>query len=425
MKRRTLLKALAGGTLLSAPLLGRSNTPKAMGKRGSLKKLVVVFQRGGNDGLNTLIPVNPSEYNLYQNLRPDVHIPNADILSIPGNSFFGLHPALSELIPIYQAGSLGLIHAVGYPNPDRSHFESQAYMETAVPGNSLMGGWLNRYLSETSGPGLIRGLSVGYNIPQSVTGSLAVPVSANFGTSDISVDYTLNSSEELAYEQKIRDLFAMAPSPGNMEVYGTGGKIFQMIDSFSDRNLNNYVPENGANYPSSSFGSRVKHAAQMLKDDSSFLGVEVITIDQGGFDTHANQLNPANPTATDGTHYGLLRDLSRSMRAFFGDMGTRMNDVIFLVVSEFGRRAYQNLSNGTDHGTGGVALVMGHSVNGQVFNGGSNWPGLDNLYQGDLNWATDFRDIYWEILSRHIGVDNATLNTIIPGHTYSPVGFLS
>ncbi len=198
-----------------------------------------------------------------------------------------------------------------------------------------------------------------------------------------------------------------------------------MIDSFADRDLNNYTPENGAQYPNNSLGNRVKHAAQMLKDESTFLGVEVITIDQGGYDSRANQLDPANPVATNGGHYGLLSALSQSMSAFYTDMGsTRMNDIVFLVVSEFGRRAYQNRSNGTDHGTGSVAFVMGNSVYRQVYNGDANWPGLDNLYHGDLDWATDFRDIYWEIMSRHIGVDNATLNTIIPGHTYNPVGFI-
>ncbi len=427
MKRRMVIKALAGGALASPLLMGQPSRRVKVGKRGGLKKIVVVFQRGGSDGLNSLVPINPSEYALYQGLRPTLGLSLSDIVAIPGNSFFGLHPALSDLVPIIQAGDLSLIHAVGYPSPDRSHFESQSYFETAVPGNGLLSGWLNRFLVNTSGPGLIRGVAIGYNIPQSVTGSLAVPVSSNFGLSNVETDYRLEGAEVDAYEQKIRDLFALSPTPGNTELYSTGNKIFQMIDSFADRNLDDYLPENGAVYPINSFGNSVKHAAQMLKDDTAFLGIEVVTIDQQGYDNHAGQLDPANPTDPTGAHASKLSELGQGMAAFYTDMGpTRMDDIIFMVVTEFGRRAYQNDSNGTDHGTGGLAMVMGNPANGSIINDGADWPGLANLYEGDdLMWVTDFRDLYWEILSTHVGLDTATLNNIIPGHTYSPVGFIT
>ncbi len=427
MKRRIVLKALAGGALASPLLMGKPSRRVKVGKRGGLKKIVVVFQRGGSDGLNTMIPVDPTEYARYRGLRPNLGLPLNSIVSIPGNGFFGLHPALSDLVPIIQAGNLSMVHAVGYPSPDRSHFESQSYFETAVPGNGLLSGWLNRFLSNTSGPGLIRGIAIGYNIPQSVTGSLAIPVSTNFGLTNIETDYRLQGVEVDAYEQKLRDLFALSPTPGNTELYSTGNKIFQMIDSFANRNLNDYVPENGAVYPDTSFGRRVSHAAQMLKDDTTFLGIEVVTIDQSGYDNHAGQLDPANPTDPEGAHARRLVELGQGMSAFYNDMGpTRMNDIIFLVVTEFGRRAFQNNSNGTDHGTGSLAMVMGNPVNGAIINDGANWPGLTNLFQGnDLMWVTDFRDLYGEILSGHVGLDAATINNIIPGHTYSPVGFIT
>ena len=426
MKRRTVLKALAGGTAFAPALFGKGAPRRErVAKRGAIKKIVVLFQRGGNDGLNTIIPISGGQYGLLQGLRPSVRIPLADVVSIPGNSFFGLHPSLSDLVPIIQAGNLSIIHAVGYPSPDRSHFESQSFYETAVPGNALLDGWLNRFLFNTSGPGLIRGVSIGSNIPQSVTGPLAVPVSNNFGLTNIGVDPDLGGSDVDDYVQKVRDLYNLTPTAGNDSLYANGNRIFQMIDSFTDRNLNNYVPENGAQYPNSGLGNRVMHAAQMLKDDVSFLGLEVVTIDQGGYDNHADQLNTNNPTT--GRHANLLAEVGQCMSAFYTDMGpTRMDDVIFLVVTEFGRRAYQNDSDGTDHGTGAVVLVMGNPTNGQVINDGGDWPGLDNLYQGDdLMWVTDYRDIYWEILAQHVGVDTGTLNTIIPGHTHSPVGFMA
>ena len=427
MKRRTVLSALAGGLSCAPSLFGRRRPQTfRLGKRGGLKKIVVLFQRGGNDGLNTMIPITAGEYNIYQSLRPSLRIPLVSVLPVPGSGFFGLHPSLAPLVPIIQAGNLSMIHAVGYPMPDRSHFESQSYFETAVPGNSLMDGWLNRLLSSTTGPGLIRGIAIGSNIPQSVTGSVAVPVGTNFGLSTADIDYRLEGAEEDAYFQKIRDVYAETPTAGNESIYATGNKIFQMIDSFADRDLNSYIPENSAVYPSTSLGRRVMHAAQMLKDDTSFLGLEVVAIDQTGYDNHADQLDPTNPTDPNTPHAFLLQDLAQSMAAFNTDMGSRMDDVLFLVVSEFGRRAYQNSSNGTDHGTGSLVMVMGNPTNGQTINGDGAWPGLSNLLGGDdLDWTTDFRDIYWEILQQHLGLDNATLNTVVPGHTFSPVGFMT
>lgn len=427
MKRRTILKALAGSAITSSLMGSSFSRRKARG--ASQKKLVVLFQRGGNDGLNTIVPVDSAEYARYSSLRPTIKIPTGNLLSVNTTSFFGLHPALAPLQSIINAGHCSLLHAVGYPNSDRSHFESQAYFETAIPGNSLTDGWLNRLLSETTGPGLIRGISIGSSIPQSVTGSIAVPVSTNFGLSSVRVDERLDNDDVLkdALSDKVRQLYAQSPTSANSSVYDTGTKVFQMIENFSDRNLEEYLPENGAAYPDSRLGDRVKHAAQMLKDDPRDLGVEVITIDQNGYDTHANQIPEGGVTNTSGQHYRLLNELASAMQAFYTDLGqTRMNDIMFLVVSEFGRRAYENDSMGTDHGTGSVAMVMGGGVNGSVINGDGNWPSLNNLYQDDdLHWVTDFRDIYWEILNRHMGLNTSTIDQIIPGHTYSPVGIIS
>jgi len=429
MKRRDfVVSTMAGGMMLGRRSARAGARPSGL-KRGTIKKLVVLFQRGGNDGLNTMIPVDPGEYALYQNLRPSLAVPQTSMVNLPGAGFFGLHQAMQALVPMINAGDVSLIHAVGYPNPDRSHFESQAYYETAVPGNGLLNGWLNRYLSLTTGPGLIRGISIGSNIPQSVTGSVPVPVSDNFGRLDIGVDPYLEGPDADAYKLALRDLYQLPPTPGNQTIYDTGGKIFQMIENFSDRDWQapGFTPDNGAVYPNNSLGRKVMHAAQMLKDDTTFLGIEVVTIDQGGYDTHATQVNPANALATNQGQPRLLEELAQCMSAFYTDMGpTRMQDTLFLVLTEFGRRAYENDSLGTDHGTGALVMAMGPPLNGGYYNGDGDWPGLGSLYRGDdLMWVTDFRDIYWEILANHMGVDAPTLGNIIPGHAYSPVGFIS
>lgn len=433
MKRRLFLSLICG-TLVSGAHASPRSHPRR--RKSPVKKLVVLFQRGGNDGLNTMIPIESTQYGLYQALRPDLHVPQASISVIPSESFFGLHPALDPLIPIIDAGELSLIHAVGYPDPDRSHFESQAYLETSVPGNGLLDGWLNRYLANTAGPGLIRGISIGSNIPQSVTGAVAVPVSRNFGQLNLDVDNRLAQPQADTYRNTIAAIHQLPPTPSNDTIYDTGNKIFQMITSFADRDLDQYVPEHGAAYPTlpgssnpTDLALKIMHAAQMLKDDVTALDIEVVTIDHGSYDTHSSQVDPSDPLNLTRGQPALLNDLAGCMAAFHTDMGpARMADILFLVVTEFGRRAYQNDSWGTDHGTGSLAMVMGPGVTGAMFNGGEDWPGLEtvHLYQGhDLMWMTDFRDIYWEILERHMNVASGALSLIIPGHTPTPVGFLT
>lgn len=425
--RRTFMSALAGSVAGSHSLFAQQHSFKSRAprrRRGSLKKLVVLFQRGGNDGLNTLVPVDPTELNHYHDLRPTLGFPENGLLDLPNNSFFKMHPALAPLLPVLNAGHLSFIHGVGYPQPDRSHFSSQSFWETAIPGNGLADGWLNRFLKNTHGPGLIRGVHVGLNIPQMDAGSVTFPVSKNFGQLSIEADPSTGQNEQQAYRNRLREFYDLSTPPGYGDLYQAGRRIFDMTESFASRDLEAYQPEHGADYPNSIFGSYVKHAAQMLKDDS-FLGIEVVTINQGGYDTHAAQANPLALNDLDTDHARLLNELARAMAAFYTDMGpTRMNDIVFLVVSEFGRRAYENNSNGTDHGTGGLAWIMGNGVSGSHFGGGQHWPGLANLlHNQDLDWRTDFRDIYWEIMRNHLGVAAKDLDLIIPNHSYQPIGF--
>jgi uncharacterized protein (DUF1501 family) len=392
-----------------------------MRKRANGKKLLVVFLRGGNDALNTVIPVESSQYQYYQSYRPTLAVPLNQILP-SRHAEFGLHPSLAPLQAIHQNGSLSFVHCVGYPNPDRSHFESMAFLETAVPGNTLLDGWINRYLQATSGPGNVRGLAIGSTAPASVLGPIPVPVSTNFG--DILIkDDTLGPDDPPpgSLQQKLEALYALSPTPHQQNVYETGRSLVGMVDSFSERHLDSYLPNHGAVYPDTWFGNKIKHAAQMFRETPTPLNIEIITVDMDGYDTHAQQ------TDTTYGHPALLDELARSLAAFHTDMGPLMNDHVVLVVSEFGRRSYENDSSGTDHGTGSVAMVMGASVQGDVFCG-SGWPGLapGNLFEGeDLDWTVDFRDIYWEILKEHMGLDPAALSQIIPGHVPTPIGFFT
>jgi len=421
MKRRDFMNILAAGTAAGAiPQYAFSRSSLRKSPRAGGKKMLLIFLRGANDALNTVIPIESGQHSLYMGYRPTLGIPAAS--TIPTNhSDFGLHPNLAPLQSIHQNGHLSFVHCVGYPNPDRSHFESMAYMETAVPGNTLLQGWLNRYLQNTTGDGgLIRAISIGSTTPQSMMGHIPVPTSNNFGKMKIGDDTLPDGGTPPGeLQQLLDDMYQLTPTFGNQEIYDTGKTIFQMVQNFSDRDKDTYVPENGAVYPDTWTGGKIKHAAQMLKDTPSALNVEVASIDMDGYDTHAQQ------GAADG-HPALLTELAGSLGAFYTDMGsTRMNDVLVLVISEFGRRAYENDSAGTDHGTGGVAMVMNNNVAGTVHLG-SGWPGLEegNLYGGDLNWVNDFRDIYWEIMLQHMQVTTTELEQIIPGHSYTPLGIL-
>lgn len=429
MKRRTMLGAMGAGLglMLGNPAKARERRRPRIGKGGTPKKMLVIFQRGGNDGLNTLIPAYGDQKNRYRKLRPDIYIRDSAQIAVPGTSFFGLHNAMAPLQPLMNQGMVTWFHAVGYPNPNRSHFESQAYLETGVPGNDHLGGWLNRYLEETTGPGLIRGVSIGNSIPQIMSGRVPVPVSTNFGNFEVRVDNNLDSADQDAFRTMLGNAVGSGSTSGNEFVYDTSNKVFQIVDLFSAKNANTYNPGNNAVYPDTWFGYKLRHAAQMLRDTPEVLNIEVATVDQGGYDTHASQVMAGDTANVGARHAALLNELSTGIAAFVQDMGpSRMEDMLILVVSEFGRRAYQNDSLGTDHGTGSLAFVVAPSSSGTVFNEGDDWPGLEEsrLFHGDLNWRTDFRDIYWEIMSRHLGASDAALANILPGHSYQPLNFL-
>ncbi len=384
---------------------------------GSVKKLVVVFQRGGNDGINTLIPIEGDEYADYIAARPTLAVAEAEIIPHPATTFFGIHPAMASLLPVIQSGDMSFVHAVAYPGFDLSKNLSQLHWETAVPGNSFLGGWLNRYLTFTTGPGTTRSVHVGDLLPRSQRGSISVASANNFGATYAQLTVDPGASAGLAsnFLTALADIYNLAPPSGQEHLYADGLAVLQAIDSLGNRDLSSYIPENGAAYPPTLFGDKMKHAAQLLKDDL-FLGIEIITIDQPGYDTMVQQAS---------THAALLQDLADSLSAFYADMGpVRMDDAGVLVISESGRNIVENGNSGTDRGTAGLVMFMANAANGTVRGGGLEWPGLSPDANGGLNWNTDFRDVYWEIMATHMGVDNVDLGLIIPGHLYSPLGIV-
>lgn len=381
---------------------------------------MVVFQRGGCDGLNTVVPYGDDTY---YNLRPSIAIapPNAGNpeAAIPLQDdthadFFGLHPALAAFDPIYKAGDLAVLPTVHYPDASRSHFDSQAFIESADTAKSL-DGWLNRHLSTSSTTADLRAVGFGGTLPHALKGPEIVSSFNNLTHFNLG----LPSAESDALLQRLTPIYGQTPNlnvPYQESLHHFGRVLVHDLDVISQVTSTPYVPANGAVYPSSTFGKQLQQTAQLIK---SGVGLEIATLSMGGWDTHGNQ----GGGNAHGSQARRLADFANSIAAFYNDLGGQMQDVMVLTMTEFGRTAKENGSKGTDHGNASTWFVMGRSVSGGIY---GEWPGLheEQLYRGRyLSHTVDYRDILGEILTGHLG--NEALDFLLPMHDYQPVGFLS
>jgi uncharacterized protein (DUF1501 family) len=412
MNRRYFLKsgsiALASvGLSLSAPaflervVMGQPTT----GKR---KTLIAIFQRGAVDGLNMVVPFGESSY---YNSRPSIAIPKPE----PGNSeavidldgFFGLHPAMNSFKPLWDSKRLAIVHAAGSPDNTRSHFDAQDYMESATPGvKSTSDGWLNRYLQskQDSDRSLFRAVSMTKTMPRVLQGRASAVATANLN------DFAIRAGKS---SENLQGGFEAIYAREKDSLAGMGRETFEAVNYLKKANPAQYKPENGAQYPRNPFGNSLLQIAQFIK---AGVGLEVAFTDIGGWDTHVNQGNSRGQLGN------LLQQFSSGIAALYQDLGQRMDDVIVLTMSEFGRTVRENGNRGTDHGHANAMFVMGNSVRGGKVYG--PWPGLknDQLYEGrDLALTTDFRDVFGEIATRHLGSTNP--KSIFPGYSLSQSNF--
>jgi len=372
------------------------------------KKMVVLFQRGAMDGLNVVVPF--AEPNYYR-IRPSIAIPDprrgGAEAAIDLDGFFGLHPSLAPLQPLFQKNELAIVQAVGSPDPTRSHFDAQDFMESGTPGvKSTEDGWLNRALqiAPEDHPSPFRAVAFGPYLPRTLQGSvsaIAIPDLKQFKM------YGPQQIVEGGFE-------AMYAQTVDQALRGVGHETFEAIDQLKKINPDQYEPENGAEYPKSRFGQSLMEIAELFKAD---VGLEVAFLDSGGWDHHVNE------GGVQGQLSNLLRDLGQGIAAFHQDMGDRMNDVVFVSMSEFGRTAHENGNRGTDHGHANCMFVMGGGVKGgKVY---TRWPGLseEHLNQGrDLAVTTDYRSVLGEIISMHLG--DKDLGKVFPGFANDPNQFL-
>jgi uncharacterized protein (DUF1501 family) len=409
VSRRVFLKdgAFALVSLGFAPSF-LARTAFAQGRSARAKMLIAIFQRGAVDGLSVIVPFGEAEY---YRVRPSIAIgrPNsADNAAVDLDGFFGFNPRLQPLKPLWDQRQLAIVHACGSPDSTRSHFDAQDYMETATPGvKSTSDGWLNRYLqarrAEAATP--FRAVALTSQLPRMLQGTapaLALSQIGQFGIRAGQATDMVGASFEAEYA-----------AAADRVLNGTGREAFDAIKMLKVADPAKYQPENGADYPRTPFGQALKQIGQLTKAN---VGLEVAFADVGGWDTHVNQ------GAGQGQLAGRLDDFSRSIAALVADLDDRLGDTVILTMSEFGRAVTENGNRGTDHGHGNAMMVIGGGVRGGHVYG--KWPGLtaDHRYDArDLAVTTDFRDVFGEIVVRHLGVKDP--KPIFPGYAINAAKF--
>jgi uncharacterized protein (DUF1501 family) len=376
------------------------------------KRLVVIFQRGAADGLNIVVPHGEPSYYA---LRPTINVPRKSVLDLDG--FFGLHPAMASFEALWKQRHLAIVHAAGSPDPTRSHFDAQDFMESGTPGvKATDDGWLNRALRDLPGgksagvsgndKPAFRAIALGPSLPRILTGK--EPAIAINNLNDFGVGRNNPKAAPIA-----NTFEAMYESSVDTVLHGTGQETFDAVKTLKAADPAHYTPAANANYPRGRFGDSLKQLAQLIK---ASLGVQVAFADIGGWDHHVNEGSTQGQIAT------VLGDFSQSIAAFWTDLGDLGEDTVVVTMSEFGRTARENGNRGTDHGHANVMFVLGGPVKGGKVYG--RWPGLDQsqLYEGrDLAVTTDFRLVLSEVVSRYLG--NKDLGTVFPGFEGQPGQF--
>jgi uncharacterized protein (DUF1501 family) len=362
---------------------------------GQKRVLVAIFQRGAVDGLNVVVPFGERTY---YDARPNIAVPrpgtSADA-ALDLDGFFGLHPSLAQLVPYYKDGSAAFVHAAGSPDPTRSHFDAQDFMESGTPGvKSTADGFLSRAVAEKKHDNAspLRAVALSPALPRILSGSAGALAMTNVSQFGIRAGAETPQVSE-SFESMYAD--AVAGSLGT-----TAKESFDAVRILKAADPTRIAAENGADYPKSPFGNGLKQIAQLIKAD---VGLEVAFADVGGWDTHVGE------GGAQGQLSNRLRDYAQAIASFAQDLGSRMADVTLVTMSEFGRTVRENGNRGTDHGHANVMLLLGGGVRGGRVHG--KWPGIDSshLYENrDLAVTTDFRDVFAEILSKRMGIADLT-----------------
>ncbi len=373
--------------------------------------MVSIFLRGGVDGLTLCVPFTEKPY---YDLRPTQAVPPPDskdkqIRALDLDGEFGFPQPLKPLMDAYDDGDLLVVHACGLKDSNRSHFDAMHFMEVGRghPPASLSTGWLGRHLAATAPTvkdAVLRGVGISYGLQRTLVGApKTLPINdlADFG-------FTGSGKTRREREEILEEIYAASSQP----LKDSSANTFRTIDTLDKIKFRNYKPSGGARYGEDEFGYSLRSAAALIKAD---VGVEAVAIDLGGWDTHDTQ------GTLDGHMDYLMMILGSSLAAFHRDLkSSGVNNVVTVAMSEFGRNVFENASQGTDHGYGGVMMAMGEGIHGgRVL---TKWPGLkkNQLFEDqDLDITIDYRDVLTEILERRMG--NSNYRTVFNDPSFSPV----
>ena len=411
-------------------------------------KLIFIFQRGGNDAVNTVIPYGDPEYNVTN--RPTLYVPRDSAVDL-GNDFAGLHPRLAPMMDIYNhvdlngqagPGNLAVLHRIGYAGQSQSHFDSQQYWETGRPGDKTFDeGMIYRQVVTTMEPAQNRLAAAAISSSQmtALRGPLPIPTISNpetftFSGDPSEVSKSIGTLPATAQGTDGAGLLGAYGGPRDFPgklhrdlVYGTGLALADAINIVQDAVAQGpYEPANGATYPETSFGTKLAQIAMLLKrTPARVLGVNI-----RGWDTHTNQ------GQIDGRQGNLLAQIAQGFQALYYDLQEQWDRLLVVTMSEFGRTSRENGSQGTDHGHACAMFVAGGPVRGGVYNcdAGAWLPGdLFSARDRYVDRRTDFRAVFAEIFTRHFGTGDEMMETVIPGYTqaalehpadFAPLGFL-
>lgn len=358
------------------------------------KTLVCIFQRGAMDGLMAVSPYTDPDLKI---LRPSLYMSPAQtegkMIDLDGR--FAMHPSLQSFAPFFTEGRMAIVHGVGSPNNTRSHFDAQDYMESGTPfSKSTSSGWLNRavgMMGHDATP--FRAVSITSALPRSLYGDNEA--------------LAINNLQEFAIQMRGNPLASNLASKSFEQLYDqtsnqllnkTGRESFDAMKMLNVNTIRSYQPANGVVYPNSPLGNALKQIAVLIKMD---IGLEVAFAESGGWDTHFNQ------GTINGAFARNLKDFSESITAFWKDMDAYQDQVTVMTMTEFGRTAHQNGTNGTDHGRASCLFVLGNDVQGgKVYNNIRSLAKTDLEDGRDLPVSTDFRAVFSAVANGHLGINN-------------------
>jgi uncharacterized protein (DUF1501 family) len=376
-----------------------ANSRKIIAPYKKNKILVTIFQRGAMDGL---MAVNPFTDEFLKKARPSLFMSAArtaanPLIDLDGR--FGLHPAMQAFAPLFREKRLAIVHGVGSPNPTRSHFDAQDYMEAGTPFHKgTASGWLNRAVGllghEAATP--FQAVSLTSSLPRSFYGNNnALAISS---LEDFAIQTRGNARAANMAAKSFEDLYDQTSSS---LLNRTGKDSFEALKMLNKSDTRNYKPANNAVYPGSQLGNALRQIAQLIKME---VGLEVAFAETGGWDTHFNQ------GTAQGTFARNVNDLSQSISAFWMDLEAYQDEVDVMTMTEFGRTVKQNGSNGTDHGRGSCMFILGNDVNGGQVHGQVPALAVENLEDGrDLPVTTDFRTVFSEVAGKHLSIQKESI----------------